>query len=277
MFQDCFIAYYQSLSQRLRDHFHIAAEYFDPDSIHDLRVEIKQLRAFFRLIEWLTPDFRAKKSFRKFRELFKAAAELRDVHVQQEFTRTYAKQFGLALYEYYNFLKQREQKARKHFAEFAKSFAIEKACAKNEQKLQQVLKDVADEQAAASTRAQIQQLMDEMRQFGRAKRLQREHLHKLRILTKEVRYTMDLARQCFPELGYTETFSETLRGLHQVLGKWHDIEIALERLAAFQTDSPEPITMVSVHEDLSHLLQQEKTDLLTTFEARWGELASGTN
>jgi len=64
--------------------------------------------------------------------------------------------------------------------------------------------------------------------------LQREHLHKLRILTKEV-VTPWILPPMFSRLGYTETFSETLRGVHQVLGKWHDIEIALEHFSAFQT------------------------------------------
>lgn len=29
------------------------ALYFDPDDVHNVRVEMKQLRAFFRLIAWI--------------------------------------------------------------------------------------------------------------------------------------------------------------------------------------------------------------------------------
>ena len=115
MFQQCLLKYYTSRCQNIQGHFFNAANYFDPDGIHDLRVEIKQLRAFFRLIEWIAPKFSAKKNLRNFRKLFKAASDLRDIHVQQELTRKWAKDMEVFLSEYYNSLKQKELPARKKF------------------------------------------------------------------------------------------------------------------------------------------------------------------
>jgi len=296
MFQECFLEYYKSQYKNMQHYFSMAATYCDPDGIHDMRVEVKRLRAFFKLLEWITPAFQVEKNIRNLRKLFKAAAEIRDVHVQQELTREWAKKFHLTLSEYYNFLKQKEIPARKHFSRFAKSFDIHKEFEKNENKMRRSLKKRTDEYAAVKTRARVDRLINGIIEFGNENRLQEEYLHKVRILAKETRYTIEAARQCFPELGYSDELNKRLRGLHQVLGKWHDADIALEHVETFQAESLENPPLrgvggcipplkgveacipplrgargVSNYTELCKHLQQEKTDLLTTFEERWDD------
>jgi len=272
MFQECFLAYYRSQTQRLHDHFMLAVTSCDPDGIHDLRVDIKQLKAFFTLIKRIAPTFRAKKNLRKIRKLFQAAAEIRDVQVQQELTSAWIKQYGLDLSAYANSLKQKELPARKRFTKFAKSFDLTKKVAKNEKKIARALQNLADEDAAAKTGERVERLLAKILKFGRENKLQPDHLHKLRILTKKARYTIEVARQCFPESGYREEFSEKLRGVHQVLGKWHDHVIALEHVEAFQAENPDQSP--PLYAELSNHLQQEKTDLLAAFEEKWNEFAT---
>jgi len=258
----------------------MAATYFDPDGVHDLRVEIKQLRAFFRLIEWITPTFTAKKNIRNIRKLFKSAANLRDIHVQQMLTRSWAKDLGVFLSEYYNTLKQKELPARKQFSAFVKQFDLQREVTGNNKRMSRSLGKLSDAYVSSKTQARISQLLRQIIEYGSENRLQAEHLHQVRILTKETRYTVHVAQCCFPELGYSDELDRQLRGLHQVLGKWHDTEIALEHIDEFLSESRDefvgtlddsPLTEMSVYEKLFQKLQKGKTTLLSTFEERWNE------
>ena len=125
MFQDCFLRYYAARCQTIRESYVQASHDYAPEAIHDVRVEIKQLRAFFRLIEALNPEFPAKKRLKRFRQLFKAAEQLRDAHVQQELTRQWAEEMGIFFNEYDNALKEKELEGRQIFADFIAEFDLE--------------------------------------------------------------------------------------------------------------------------------------------------------
>ncbi len=279
MFQECFLTYYESRCKNLAEYFLPASNYFDPDGVHDLRVEIKQLRSFFRLIEWIAPTFTVKKNIRNIRKLFKSAADLRDIHVQQILTREWSKELGVFLSEYYNTLKQKEFPARAEFATFAANFDLHDEIAVNQKRILKALEHLSDKDGTAKTRDRIEQLLQQIVEYGNANRLQEEHLHKLSILAKETRYTIQVAQKCFPELGYTEELDQQLRGLHQVLGKWHDTDIALGHIDDFLTEFQELFTEpkaissadIKVYETLCKTLQEKKIDLLDMFEERWNE------
>ena len=159
-----------------------------------------------------------------------------------------------------------------------------------------LLKDLSEEYAAAKTRARIDQLIRVIIEFGSENRLQEEHLHQVRIRAKEARYTIEIAQQCFPELGYSDELVKKLRGLHQVLGKWHDDEIALEHLETFQGESSDQTPAIpswegseesfpplrgarggSPYDELFKHLQKEKTNLLATFEESWDDFVKFLN
>lgn len=280
MFRECFLKYYTSRCKNLKDHFFMALMYFDPDGVHDLRVEIKQLRSFFGLIQWIAPTFTAKKNIRNIRKLFKSAAGLRDVQVQQMLTREWSQELGTFLSEYYNTLKQKEFPARDQFVAFAHNFDLQNEIAINKKRISKALEIFSDKDAEAKTGDRVEQLLQQIITYGSENRLQEEHLHKLRILAKETRYTLQIAQRCFPELGYSDELDKQLRGLHQVLGKWHDTDIALEHVDGFLTDFYDqfddtnddfPLTKRSVYDKLCQNLQKKKTSLLSTFDERWNE------
>ncbi len=284
MFQECFLTYYQARCESLEEYFFNASISFDPDAIHDLRVEIKQLRAFFRLIQWITPEFTAKKNIRNIRKLFKAAGNLRDVHVQQELTRSWTKDMGIFLSAYYNTLKQKEFPAREEFAAFAAQFDLTKELEIHKKRLKRVLKSLSASYTAEKMKVRIELQLQQILEYGDGEKQQEGNLHKLRILAKESRYTLDFARQCFPELGYKEELSQKLRRLHQTLGKWHDGDVANEHLqdfnsqwAASRATSENAVLLhesLSLYEQLSVRIQQKRDTHLRSFEESWQEFLS---
>ena len=280
MFQTCFLEYYTFRCQNIQENFSLAVNCYDPDGTHDLRVEIKRLRAFFKLIEWITPTFIAKKNIRNIRKLFKSAAELRDIHVQQMLTREWAEDLGVFLSEYYNTLKQKELPAQEQFMTFARRFDLPKEVLKNKKRLLQSLEPLSDEYASSKIQARIDYSLRQIIEYDGEKGHQEEDLHQIRILTKETRYIAEIAQDCFPELGYDDEFIGQLRGIHQALGNWHDTEIALEHVEDFLDAFPElssgnssspPLTPPDVYDRLVDKLKEDKESFFTMFEERWHE------
>lgn len=279
MFQECFLTYYTTRTRNIDQHFLAARESFDPEAIHDLRVEIKQLRSFFNLLEWIAPEFQAKKQLRSIRKLFKSAAKLRDAHVQQELTRGWSQDIGTFLSEYYNTLKEKEFPARKRFFQYASDFDLQGEIEANARLISDTLNPLSDKDAASKMRKRVESLLQQIIEYGTYDRLKEEYLHKLRILSKETRYTLQVTTQCFPELGYSNKLDKQLRSLHQVLGKWHDTEIAIQHIEEFLEEfqpllADAPSAMFpgkGVYEELCKSLGEEKIDLLDLFEKRWDE------
>lgn len=282
MMQECLSAYYNSRCRNLENAFFKAAGFFDPDGVHDLRVAVKQVRAFFRLLEWMTPAFKGKKYIRPFRALFKAAGDLRDVHVQQELSRKWSRKQGEFLGEYYNSLKEREFPARKKFADFAEHFNLPSAISVNRKRIahtlstfsQNALQEKLQQRISAQTTALIGLCEQALKHEAR--------LHSLRILSKETCYTLDIATCCPVEAACWDTMRVRLRAVHQALGKWHDAEVACEQILHFQqeTDTAEdPVGSEAdgqsgIYQQFFQSLHAEKAIHLQRFQVAWAEYLS---
>lgn len=281
MFETCLFVYYATRCQHIQKHFDIVLTYFDLDGIHDLRVEIKRLRSFFQLIEWITPAFPAKRNMRRVRKVFKSVAELRDIHVQQQLTRTWSQSLGVFLSEYYNILKQKELTAREGFAAFASHYDLHKTLAKNEKRVKKALEPLARDMVLTKIQERLEYLLRQILKYGENGH-QDHNLHKVRILTKEARYIAEIASTCFPELGYTELLIQKLKGIHQPLGHWHDIQVAFEHLEDFhaeygQADAAPPFTQQVVYDRLILMLQDQQISLRKNFNERWEEFLAYIN
>lgn len=278
MLQDCLLAYYDARCLKLEDAHFNAVACFDPDAIHDLRVEVKQLRAFFRLLECIAPTFKGKKHIRQFRALFKAAGDLRDVHVQQELTRKWSQELDEFLSEYYNSLKQKEFPAREKFADFARKFNLEQEIAVNRKRITRTLKSTSGEDLSESIRQRITAQTHKIQTLGVQASNDESRLHSLRIRSKETRYTLDVTKCCLPESEYWSALNEHLRTLHQTLGKWHDGDIAREHILQFQHEyqagdasGGSAQTDSAIYQQLLQKMQEEKAIHLKSFQTAWAE------
>ena len=104
------VEYLKRRHETLQDALQMTERYFAVEGIHDLRVEIKKIRALFRFIEQLKPSFESGPLLDKMRQLFRTAGKMRDIDIQQgiiqkEITR-------LDVSELINYLKHQELKGR---------------------------------------------------------------------------------------------------------------------------------------------------------------------
>jgi hypothetical protein len=59
----------------------LPSKFLAPDKVHDLRVEIKRIEAFFHLLKWSSSRFAKAKYFKPFKLLFRNAGKLRSVQI----------------------------------------------------------------------------------------------------------------------------------------------------------------------------------------------------
>ncbi len=277
MFQQSLFEYYRTLAESIQAHFSRAAAYRDPDALHEMRVGIKQLRAYFRVIECLAPaTFPAKKYLRPIRKLFKVSGDVRDAQVQQELTRAWAKEMGVFLSEYYNELKRKELRSGAAFTAFAAHFDLENELHHNGERMIRALAPLTEENAAQSVRDRLDAQLQELHAYEQRDLLQENCLHPLRILAKETRYTLDIATRCFPEIAYGEGLDAMLRGIYQALGHWHDGDVAKEHLNEFHETYADTSAFTDEHAyDVLFLrIRDEKETYFREFQARWAEFSA---
>ncbi len=273
MYQRILQRQFMYLFARMRKNFLRSVVDFEPESIHELRVGIKQIRAFFKLIEWLQPNFKSKASYREVRKLFKAAGPLRDLQVQQTLAQTWQVQLHFDLSSYLVLLQNREVTARVAYYQTAQKFKI--------QQLKKTGRDIDNfflsiSRRAAKNRAQacVQNQLSQLLQLGEAPGAARKHLHALRILSKEMRYTLEFLTDCLPDLHYPKPLLQGLKNVHQIIGQWHDQEIALQFFQHYGSEfSPDQSEVASEVTAVCQQIILQKESLIVEFEKIWQKMA----
>jgi CHAD domain-containing protein len=146
MYKNELINYFDSKLFDVKMNYFLAVRRNDPEGVHDLRVELKRLKAFFNLIEFLNSQFFAKKRFRNFRAIAKNIGALRDTQVQAELAEEIKKTFEPDISEYLEYLKNKEKESVEAFKVFIQNDPLKKL--KGTKKIiSSILRGISQEQA----------------------------------------------------------------------------------------------------------------------------------
>lgn len=269
MIPECLWEFYKGQQQRIKRDYGRALKHFEIEGVHDLRVDIKRLRAYFNLIEAINPVFQAKPNIKRIRRLFKSAGPLRDVQVQQQVVQKWSQDLELELSEYFNYLKQKEFTARKDFYRSSYKFDFE-IFKSNWVKIRRSLMYISAEYIQFKAEGRFNDLVKEVISFKNNQNFVEDDYHSIRILSKEARYTLELIQGCYPPQDNWEGLNHNLRSLHQALGKWHDADVALEFLDGFMLEYTQS-SFFSKDSYIQYIkeLQKQKQDKLALFEKNW--------
>jgi CHAD domain-containing protein len=268
-----FKAFYDKQHAFFCDQYDIASKYLLTDAIHDMRVCLKQLRTFFRLIEAVNPRFHAEESFGPARRLFGAAGRVRNLQVLEARVRQASQGHGLELSEYYNWLKEGERREGRGFYRVCRRFdagffgSAWKTIAWSLEGLTSLRVRKGAEARLSGLLKSLREETFPVRRIGR--------LHFLRIQSKEARYTLEIVRGGRTTDDDTASLDTLLRGVHQSLGRWHDDEVVLETLREFRKDrAAEPFFSSKSYVVFSRLTKTSKAGNLAEFEASWKALSN---
>ncbi|MBN2088556.1 CHAD domain-containing protein [candidate division KSB1 bacterium] len=257
---------FEKLYSSIEKFYRLTIQGFKPEDIHNLRVTIKRLRAFFYLIKSINPDFKIKKHFRPVRKLFKNAGKIRDIQVQIDLASTWRTEIEAEINPYLDVLAKKETRTKTEFLQFTENFNLKKIFQKHK-KVSNVLEKIALKKAEKRAYKYLIRMFTQIINSGNMTNLDSEALHRLRILTKEFRYNLEFITICLPQLTFPDRLIIELQKVHHILGLINDHNVA------HQFFSHIPIEQLSGNklEPIYQKIEKEKLILHEDFMAQWIE------
>jgi CHAD domain-containing protein len=185
---------------------------YTTETWHELRVEIKKLNALFDLIRYCAKDFKRKKIFQPFKQVFRQAGKVRELQLEiamleKNFAGSPPNDFIAGL----NKLRSKEEKA---FFSILNKKLIGRM-KKRRDKISDALSDIKNKQVNRYLAHQS----DRIRTIIQAGDLQPEALHELRKQIKILNYNRKSLPLELPDPMANQTV------LPDLLGEWHDLVV----------------------------------------------------
>jgi CHAD domain-containing protein len=191
---------------------------FGPKDFHSLRVDIKRIKALLFLVDASTKDFKKKKYYKPFRQLFRQAGKVRELQLQEAMLKKYGQ--APALTTYFNQLDlELQHEQQKFFALPGKQMV--KALNAKAKKVEALLGDVKIQ----AVKDYLQDKRENIRNLLATEKLKEKDVHLLRKRIKELYYLQRIFKPDSNRLDIADDFQE-------LLGKWHDCQVIRQDLIA---------------------------------------------
>jgi CHAD domain-containing protein len=221
---------------------------FSMEDFHELRVEIKKIRALLFLVKNSSKDFKLNKNFKPFKKIFDQAGKIRNIQLEESMLKKRDPRNNLKAYP--GELKMRELEEHKYF-----SALIKKMQPELKKKLQRVKPSVAKINMGDAL-ALISQAKKEITALTKPGKLKPSKVHELRKGLKKYYYylkSLDVKVQ-------SHIFKNGDR-LMEIMGKWHDGRIINRHLLRITKNHKIPWPEIQPIKLIAERLQL-KTDAL---------------
>ncbi len=237
MFQEKLLYYFHGKLISIAYNYALALGSNDENGIHDLRVDLKRLKAFFNIIEALDGSFIANREFKHFKRIAKSTAMIRDSQVQQNLVKEATETTREYVTDYVDYLREIERAGIETFRNFSKK-KDPKELQKSEHDLKKAIGSISEIAAKTKAEGKFYNLRNDMLLLSGEEDLRDEVLHKVRILSKETHYVFEIVNTCFDMFADEyNMFTKAIKKVHQALGKWHDYDVALYFFETYMSQS----------------------------------------
>lgn len=205
-------------------------------AVHDLRVEIRRLLSVLRLVAAAAPDAPQKRLRRTLKRRLKALSRLRDIHVQLGLMAAAARRdpSSRAFSEVLEQERRHLTKRVAHRLRRTDGGRLDRRLARLRRAVEAATRtprrarraDEAMREAAACAQARVARLR------GRADPARLDSLHRLRVALKKSRYMSEALARLHP--GAAGGGIAAMRAQQRLLGRIHDLDVLLRRLAEFK-------------------------------------------
>ena len=212
---------YDHRIKKIFNHLHDFDLHPDDSSLHDLRVEMKKLRALLKFLRTIYPQQKLKKAAHLLRTVFHAAGEIREFQLMQQWCRANNIYHIESTYYPQEELDHLILNFKNALEGYKKD--LEEMCKKSQEFVQDthiILAEqyVTDLYAQLDTKTHI--------------RLASEEWHELRKIIKQWMYALDWIHESKTEKK-DQTFS-FYNKLQEIIGQWHDLEMIKESFSQKQ-------------------------------------------
>lgn len=230
------LAYHRDKAAELRGNCVLALENADPNGVHDMRVAIKRLRAYYRMVEAVNPEFDARKRSKFLKAIAKYTAGIRDAQVQIDLLTDISGKTGFDTEAFRDWLDSRERAAIASFDDYTAARDPLRILSRREMQVKNALDAVSTVRAETLVEGRFRNLMNHLVIASRGD-LTDAVLHNIRKSAKETHYACEILTGTFGPLPEGDAFIAALKPVHSALGLWHDCVVNLAYLAAFAVDS----------------------------------------
>lgn len=191
---------------------------FTPGTFHKLRIELKKLNAFLDLVNYCSREFRKKKIFKPFKQVFRQAGKVRELQLQQAMLKKYFPHNSIPGYK--TILRKSRLKAMRHFF----SLINPKMITRFENKFLEIESYLPKIKTKTATRY-LESETEKIKNLIRKSPLLKEDLHELRKRLK----MLDNNRSSL-SMDENKAHISKNDGLPRLLGDWHDLQIMIDHL-----------------------------------------------
>lgn len=191
---------------------------YTPNTFHKLRVEIKKLNSTFDLINFCSPDFKRKATYKPFKLIFRKAGKVRELQIEDSMLKKYFDK--KIIQDYRKSLKKLQLKAEKDFFSLINKNLLDQLNKKHHSimlHLCEIDKKMINTFLEKKENHILELIGDEI--------LQTEQIHKLRKELKILNYNRAIGDK---EKQDNELLKQDV--LPELLGKWHDCQVIIKHL-----------------------------------------------
>lgn len=222
------------------------------EKIHELRLEIKKAKALFRLVFYTNDEFRRRKYFKPFKTLFDSAGPIRCVQVEQELLK---KHIPNEKDKYLHQLSNVEIEQGKKLVALFQSNVVSKL-KNSKKKLTPFLEAVSGEDVNRFLKKEAMKIVS----LTDKKIFREQNLH---VIRKRLKNFYFIAASAYDDMVIPDPWHKLL----ELLGDWHDSQVAIEHLR-------KAIYFSSYTQTEIDLLYGIKQELIITREKLFDQIAS---
>ncbi len=201
------------------------------ETFHELRVEIKKMKALFELIVFCNKKFRLRKTYKRFRTIFKQAGNIRELQIESNFIEQQPN--FTFLKKYPKQLKKYEAQELKKFFLLANKFSIKKLKEK-----QSVIIDFLAKTSKKKVIRYRNKIKKEIKKLIHKDAFKKNEMHDFRKRLKVYQYNEKIF-----DADQSSKKNPTQTVLSDMLGEWHDYEVIIlhlkKTITFYKTNSKE--------------------------------------
>ncbi len=198
-----------------------ARETMDMESIHQLRLSVKRMRALYSFFWFIEEEKTAKKELRKLKVIYQPAGMVRDLQVQQYLLDVYEKRLNIKYGLFRSYLEEKEAIASMELSRSIAGFdtAVFQELA---EKTSEILSRYSEQQLVLKAETIFEQHMERIRQLNKLNTDKNKNLHEIRKILKKVRYLLNIFSVEADRIAMLRVSYERLKEIEKTLGNWHD-------------------------------------------------------
>ena len=268
------INYFEKQQELFTEYYNESRRDYTINSVHEMRLCMKRLRALFLFFEALEPDvISTKVMLSNFRKLFKLAGHISDIQIQKKLALHLEKEMASPNPEYFHYINKNEKKAINAFEKKMHGYEPEKDFAMLRNIISETIGTYPSENISLRGQTIIIDKFNLVKKMARGK-LNTAQLHSVRTKLKQIAYLLKIWKGHDNVTQIIPVERVHLQFVEIKLGQWHDYVVAQTYIknfiSSFPDDQPIPVhyalLLITVQNNRKTLASEIKPQLKALFD-----------